>query len=256
MDAMECISTRRSIRRFLNVPVDFETIMTIVEAGSLAPSSGNMQDWKFIVVDNKELMAKICEHSLGQECVYNAAFLIVICSDPEQTELHYGLRGARLYTVQNCAAAAQNMLLAAHAIGLGGTWVGAFDEEKMREILDIPRSARPQAILAFGYADEVPDHKRVKDLRVITYFNAYGTTVRNMHHVLKDYSLDWEQRINQAHTALDRLKEKTKEKTKQVVEKATSKSKSDGKGKPAQKKPSFFTKLKQEMDKRRIDKSK
>ena len=53
MDALECIGTRRSIRRFLNVPVDWETIITIVEAGSLAPSSGNVQDWRFIVVDKK-----------------------------------------------------------------------------------------------------------------------------------------------------------------------------------------------------------
>jgi len=213
MDALECISTRRSIRRFLNVPVDFETIMTIVEAGSLAPSSGNVQDWKFIVVDNKELMKKICEHSLGQECIHNAAFLIVICSDPEQTELHYGLRGQRLYTIQNCAAAAENMLLTAHALGLGGVWVGAFDEEKIRELLDIPKSARPQAILAFGYPDEVPDHKRLKDLSIITYFNSYGARIKKVHHVLRDYSLDWEARIKQAHTVIERLKEKAQKAT-------------------------------------------
>jgi nitroreductase len=213
MDAMECISTRRSIRRFLNIPADFETIITIVEAGSLAPSSGNVQDWKFLVVDNKELMKKICEHSLSQECIHNAAFLVVLCSDPEQTELHYGLRGARLYTIQNCAAAAQNMLLAAHAIGLGGVWVGAFDEEKMRELLDIPKTARPQAILAFGYPGEIPDHKRVKDLNIITYFNSYGARTKNMHHVLRDYSLDWEFRIKQAHTALERLREKAEKTT-------------------------------------------
>lgn len=254
MDAMECIGTRRSVRRYLNVPVDFETIMTVVEAGSLAPSSGNMQDWKFIVVDDKELMKKISEYSLGQDCIYNAAFLIVICSDPEQTELHYGLRGARLYTVQNCAAAAQNMLLAAHAIGLGGNWVGAFDEEKLRDLLEIPKVARPQAILAFGYPDEVPDQKRIKDLRIITYFNSYGVTVKNMHHVLNDYSLDWENRISQAHTALDRLKEKTKEKTKQVVEKTKGKSTTTQAGKD--KKPSIFQKFKQELNKRKIDKSK
>jgi len=69
MDAIECIATRRSIRRFLNVPVDQETMMTIIEAGSLAPSSGNVQDWKFIIVDNKDLKKEIYEHSLGQECI-------------------------------------------------------------------------------------------------------------------------------------------------------------------------------------------
>ncbi len=219
MDAMECIATRRSIRRFLNVPVDFETIMNIIEAGSVAPSSGNVQDWKFILVDNQELKKEISEHSLGQECLYNAAFLIVICSDPEQTEMHYGLRGERLYTVQNCAAAAQNMLLAAHALGLGGVWVGAFDEDKMRELMDIPKTARPQAILAFGYPDEIPDHKRIKELGIITYFNSYGNKLKNVHHVLKDYSIEWEERIKKAHTTFGRLMEKTSAATQKTTEK-------------------------------------
>ena len=242
MDALECISTRRSIRRFLNVHVDFETIMTIVETGSLAPSCGNVQDWKFVVVDKKDLMKKICEHSLNQECIHNAAFLVVICSDPEQTERNYGLRGQRLYTVQNCAAAAENMLLTAHAIGLGGVWVGAFDEEKIRELLDVPSSARPQAILAFGYPDEVPNQKRVKDLNIITYFNAYGARIKKIHHVLRDYSLDWEARIKQAHTVVGRLKEKTKKATRAAKEKAGKKG------------SSWLQRYKQELEKRKIKK--
>jgi nitroreductase len=226
MDAIECIATRRSIRRFLKMPVDFETIMNIIEAGSLAPSSGNVQDWKFILVDNQDLKKEICEHSLGQECIYNAAFLVVICSDPEQTELHYGLRGERLYTVQNCAASAENMLLAAHALGIGGIWVGAFDEEKMRELMDIPKSARPQAILAFGYPDEIPDHKRIKDLSIITYFNSYGSKIKNVHRVLHDYSVDWEERIKGAHDVFERFRQKaqvaTQKATKEVEKKGGS----------------------------------
>jgi nitroreductase len=224
MDAMECIATRRSIRRFLNVPVDLETVMTIVEAGALAPSSGNTQDWKFVVVDKKELMKEICEHSLSQECIYNAAFLIVVCSDPEQTEIHYGLRGARLYSTQNSAAAAENMLLAAHALGLGGVWVGAFDEEKLKELLAIPSNARPQAILAFGYPDEIPDHKSIKDLSILTFFNKYGAKVKNMHRILKDYSFDWEERIKQAHTTFERVRVKAQAATKKASEEISKKS--------------------------------
>ena len=159
----------------------------------------------------------------------------MICSDPEQTGIHYGLRGAKLYTIQNCAAAAQNMLLAAHALGLGGVWVGAFEEEKIRGLLNIPQNARPQAIMAFGYPDEIPDHKRVKDLRIITYFNSYGATIRNMHHVLRDYSVDWEARIKQAHTAIDRFKEK--------AEKATAKARED----VGKKGGSFFQRYKEKI---------
>lgn len=238
MDAIECIATRRSIRRFVKMPVDFETIMNIIEAGSVAPSSGNVQDWKFILVDKPELKKNISEHSLDQECLYNAAFLIVICSDPEQTELHYGLRGEKLYTVQNCAAAAENMLLAAHALGLGGVWVGAFDEEKIRELMDIPKTARPQAILAFGYPDEIPDHKRMKDLNIITYFNSYGNKLKNVHHVLHDYSVEWEERMKGARNFFERFKQKTSETTQKTTDKMGKKS------------SSFFQKYKESIKKK------
>jgi nitroreductase len=219
MDVLECIATRRSIRRFLQVPVDFETMMTVVEAGSLAPSSGNVQDWRFVVVDDNDLKKTISEHSLGQECIHNAAFLVVVCSDPESTERHYGLRGSRLYTVQNCAAAIENMLLAAHALELGGVWVGAFDEEKIRTLLKIPPSVRPQAILAFGYPSEIPDKKMLRDLNMSIFFNGYGSRIRNVHRLFKDYSIDWQKRIVAARTTFDRLSDKAKEVTKETSEK-------------------------------------
>ena len=211
MDVLECIATRRSIRRFLDIPVDQETIMTVVEAATHAPSSGNLQDWRFVVVEDKAIMKSVSDYCLGQDAVHNAAFLIVACSDPEQTERHYGLRGERLYTVQNCAAATQNMLLAAHALGLGGTWVGSFDEDKIRALLRIPVGVRPQAVLAFGYPAEVPGGKTVRDLAMVTFFNSYGSRIKNVHRVLRDYHVDWEKRINSAHTAFARLKERALE---------------------------------------------
>jgi nitroreductase len=218
MDALECISTRRSIRRFLDLPIDQETTMTIIEAGSLAPSSGNVQDWRFVLVDDKALKKTIGEYSLGQDCVHNAAFLVVVFADSEQTERHYGLRGQKLYSVQNCAAAIENMLLAAHALGVGGVWVGAFDEEKIKTLLNVPQNIRPQAIVAFGYPAEAPVHKIIKDISLITYFNQYGVRVRNVHRLLNDYSIDWQIRINQAHTAFDRIKDKAVAKTKEISE--------------------------------------
>ena len=163
MDTLKAIGTRRSIRRYQTTRIDDETVMTLIEAGSMAPTAGNLQDWKFIIVSKKELMKQLSEAALGQTCIHNAAIVIVICSDSEQTERNYGLRGVRLYTIQNSAAAAQNMLLAAHDMGLGANWIGAFDEEKVRRVLKIPSSARPQIILSFGYPDEAPVQKRMKE---------------------------------------------------------------------------------------------
>jgi len=226
MDAIECIATRRSIRQFLSIPVDQETMLTVIEAGSNAPSSGNLQDWKFILVDDKQLTKKISEFCLNQDCVHNAGFLVVVCSDYEQTERHYGLRGERLYTVQNCAAASQNMLLAAHALGLGGNWVGAFDENKLRSILGIPGNVRPQAVLTFGYPAEVPSMKRIKSLDTVTFFNGYGATIRNVHRFFKDYHVDWEARISGAKTSMQRLSEKASGNVRHAAEKT----KTEGKG--------------------------
>jgi nitroreductase len=224
MDALECIATRRSIRSFLDIAVDQETILTIVEAGTYAPSAGNLQDWRFVVVEDKTLLKSLSEYCLGQASIQNSSFSVVVCSDYEQTERNYGLRGERLYTIQNCAAAIQNMLLAAHSLGLGGVWIGAFDENKIRVLLGIPNNVRPQAILAFGYPSEPPGTKIMRDLAVITYFNKYGTKVKNMHRFLKDYHVEWENRINAAHTALDRVKKKIEETSKDVSKEAKIKS--------------------------------
>jgi len=217
MDALECIATRRSIRRFLEVPVDFETMMTILEAGSLAPSSGNIQDWRFILITEKELQHKIADLSMGQDCVHNAAFLVVACVDTTTTERRYGLRGQRLYAVQDCAAAIENMLLAAHALEVGGVWIGAFDEEKLKFLLGMPPEARPQAVLAFGYPSEAPDQKIIRELNMVTFFNSYGMKIKNFSRLVNDYSLDWQQRINTARTFIGQMKEKSKEVAKETT---------------------------------------
>jgi nitroreductase len=191
MDALECIFTRRSIRRYLDVPIEFDKIATIIEAGARAPNAGDIQNWRFIVVTNEQLIKSLYNVCLQQPCVYNAKIVIVICSLPEEGEKFYGVRGKRLYSIQNCAASAENMLLAAHALGLGANWVGAFDEDKVCEIFDIPADARPQVIITLGYSDELPQPKIVKELAFITFFNRYGNKTEHAHTVLRDWSQEW-----------------------------------------------------------------
>jgi nitroreductase len=192
MEALDCIRTRRSIRRFRQIPVDKEKMIAVIESGMFAPSAGNLQDWRFLLVTEPDLKKSLCEYSLNQPCIANAAFLVVVCSDKDQTERNYGLRGVRLYTIQNGAAAAENMLLAAHAMGLGGVWVGSFDEHKVHKLLSIPPNARAQCILAFGYPDENPDHKHMRHLNQIVYYNAYGSKYVRPHVLTRDFSVEWE----------------------------------------------------------------
>lgn len=187
MDALECMRTRRSIRKFLNKPVEFDKVLRICEAGSWAPSSGNLQNWRFVVLTERDLIKTLPQHCLNQDYV-NAPVVIVICASDELVEKHYGIRGSRLYSVQNCSAAIENMLLAAHALGLGSCWIGAFDEEKVMELLNVPGHARPQALLVFGYSDEVPVTKRLRGLANVVYFNSYGNKVKSITEELRDYS--------------------------------------------------------------------
>ena len=98
-------------------------------------------------------IAKAC---MQQEWMEIAPIFIVVVAEPEKAERYYGARGARLYTIQGCAAAMENMLLTAHSLGLGACWVGAFDEYELFRILNLPEEKSVQGIIVIGYADETP----------------------------------------------------------------------------------------------------
>ncbi|GIU69587.1 MAG: NADH dehydrogenase [Candidatus Woesearchaeota archaeon] len=132
METLEAINQRRSIRKYLDKPVEFEKITTIIDSARKAPSAGNLQDWSFIIVTDKNLIKQVASYALEQYWIATAPALIVVCGLPEKHEMYYGLRGKRLYNIQDCAAAIENILLSATDLGLGTCWVGAFEEEKIR----------------------------------------------------------------------------------------------------------------------------
>jgi nitroreductase len=191
MDAIECMQKRRSIRSYINKPVEFEKIAMVVEAGHLAPSSGNLQEWKFVIATERSKIIDTANYCLEQHWIATAPVLIVVCCDPEKQERMYGLRGVRLYSVQDCAAAIQNMLLCATALDLGSCWVGAFDEERIKEIFGIPKNIRVQAIVTFGYTFEKPRDQERQVLESMTYFNTYGNRIENINKHMRDYALEW-----------------------------------------------------------------
>ncbi|MBW2977135.1 nitroreductase family protein [Candidatus Woesearchaeota archaeon] len=157
MEVFEAIRTRRSIRKYKDKQVPWDNIVTIMEAGKYAPSAGNMQNWKFLVVKSDAKRKAITKACLQQEWMETAPVFIVIVAEPEKAERYYGTRGARLYTIQGCAAAMENMLLTAHSLGLGACWVGAFDEDEIWRVLGIPEEKSIQAVMVIGYADEAPE---------------------------------------------------------------------------------------------------
>ncbi len=187
MNVEDAIKERRSVRRFLSIPVEFDKVASVIEAASLAPSAGNLQNWSFIIVTDKDKRVKLAEAALQQDWMAQAQVFVVVCGDPTKAERFYGPRGSNLYTVQNCAAATENLLLAATAEGLGACWVSAFDEAEVSRILSIPEGIIPYVIVPIGYADEKPPSSERYDLEIMVFFEEYGNKILDKDKALKNF---------------------------------------------------------------------
>ncbi|NOZ85294.1 MAG: nitroreductase family protein [Deltaproteobacteria bacterium] len=153
---LEVITTRRTIRRFRDDPVSETVVQSLLKAAIHAPNAGNSQPWHFLVVRNPDVRRKLAEAALGQAFLATAPVVIVVCADLGRAMTAYGERGVSLYCLQDTAAATMNMLLAAHALGFGSSWVGAFDERMVSKVLSLPEFRRPVALVAIGKPAEGP----------------------------------------------------------------------------------------------------
>jgi nitroreductase len=153
MDLDKAIRSRRSIRSFQNKEVSDDIINKMLTAAIWAPSEGNLQSWRFYVVINESVKSKLAIAALDQMFIAEAPAVIVVCIDFSAI-LPYGKRGRELYAIQSTAAATENMLLTAHSLGVGACWVGAFDEERVRNTLDISSTLRPVVLVPVGYPAE------------------------------------------------------------------------------------------------------
>lgn len=157
MKVFEAIKKRRSIRRFdPKKEVTEEQVEKLLEAARWAPSAGNLQSWFFVVVRDQGVKEQLIKAALGQDFIAEAPIIIISCADLEKSSSRYGKRGSILYAIQDATIATQNLWLAATEMELGGVWVGAFDEDKVSRILDLPSHLRPIAILPIGYPAESP----------------------------------------------------------------------------------------------------
>ena len=191
-EMLEIIKKRRSIRKYKDLPVEWDKLVNILTAGQHAPSAGNVQDWKFIVVTDDETRKQIARACVNQVWMETAPMHIVICSIPERTIQYYGKIGEK-YTLEDCACTAMNMMVQATAEGLGSCMVGAFDEMMMRLALNIPERATPVSIVTVGYADEeVPVPPRTV-LESMVFLQRYANRYRNFNAILWDYSLQYEE---------------------------------------------------------------
>lgn len=172
MELKEAIKKRQSVRNFYDKEVKKEIIIEILEYANLAPSAGNLQARDFIIVDNKEIKEKLCEAAHNQEFIAEAPIDIVVCANLERI-YPYGRRGKELYCIQDASAAIEHILLLSLEYGLDTCWVGAFDEEKVSEILKLPSYVKPVAIIPIGYAKEKGRKTSRIKIEELVHFNQW-----------------------------------------------------------------------------------
>ena len=173
MDVFEAIKNRRSIRRFINKPVEEEKLVKVLDTSRWAPSSGNIQDIRIVVVKDKNKKTELAEAAYGQYWLASAPVILVITSKLDKMARMYGERGKELFSIQNTSAAVQNMLLSAHALGLGTCWVGSFDEDMVERTVRIPREFKTLAMVALGYPAEQPNPPHRMSLEGFVFFEEY-----------------------------------------------------------------------------------
>lgn len=176
MELDNLIKERRSIRNFEKKEVSWKKINEILESFIYAPCAGGIQNWRLIVLKNKEQLNEAC---FDQEPVAKSNFLVVICSDDDEIVRNYKKDG-KFFAIQNTSAGIQNMLLKAHSLEVGSCWIGAFDKNEVKAILKIPENIDIHAIIAFGYADEKPKIPLRASLGNVIYFDEWGTKKRDI----------------------------------------------------------------------------
>lgn len=154
MDAFQAIITRRSVRRFSPRPVPPELIDKMLRAAMAAPSAGNQQPWHFMVIDERSLLDQLAAVHPYAGMLTQAPAAIIVCGD-NTLERYPG------YWVQDCSAATENLLLAAHALDLGAVWVGIYPRaervDAVRQLLGMPAQITPLALVPLGYPAERPE---------------------------------------------------------------------------------------------------
>ncbi|MDI6806561.1 MAG: nitroreductase family protein [Candidatus Aenigmarchaeota archaeon] len=174
MDFFECVLNLGKTTKFLSKEVDDRTIGIILHAATHAPSAGEIKEWHFFVIKDKETKDKLVEAALMQKFISLAPVVITVAVDIEKVTLKYFERGERLYAIQDGGHACMLIILTAHALGLGSYLIRAFDEEKVRRILEMPDHMRPLALITIGYPAESPEPVKSIPFENITWVDRYG----------------------------------------------------------------------------------
>jgi nitroreductase len=185
MERIAAIWDRRSVRRFTADPVPFEMVEMILDAGTRAPTGGNVQPWEFMLIEAPELRKQVVQETYAgyysgpgnpQLWILEAPVLIVVLCNFKRTLARYG-EDAYKWAPLDVAAATQNIILSATQLGLGSCWIGGFRDEAVSELLGLPRLVRPIGLLPVGWPAEEKPRKPRLPLRQLVHRDRYGTAL-------------------------------------------------------------------------------
>lgn len=163
MDFEDVLRGRRSVRQYQKKGISRELVQSLIRNAEAAPSAGNLRARRYIVVTDPQMRKALSIAAYGQIQVETASALVVVCADVDRSSQRYGDRGS-LFSIQDAAAATMCLLLAAHNQGLGACWTGAFDDQIVREALDLEIRVLPVAIISLGWPAESPLPPAQRDL--------------------------------------------------------------------------------------------
>jgi len=178
MNVFEAIKNRRSIRKYQKKDVSDEILQKILDAGNWAPSAANRQPWEFVIVRNvktKNRLQEIVDENAAISAIWEPRFatyldrygrfvktapvVVIVLADPLKTGPH--VFGEETYML-SVGAAIQNILLAAHAMGLGTAWISMYDEFKVKELIKAPKGYKVVGVIPIGYPAEKRETSRIK----------------------------------------------------------------------------------------------
>ncbi len=171
VEVSEAIKVRRSIRKYKSTPISDETLRKVLGAARLAPSANNAQPWKIIIVRDEEMKLKLAQVCNNKSWMAEAAVILVACGIPDDADAYMG--GYMNSFPVDVAIALDHLVLAAVSEGLGSCWIGHFNEDKIKEMLDVPDDARVVALLPLGYPDEEKEPVGRKHLSELVCYDKY-----------------------------------------------------------------------------------
>ncbi len=170
MNVFQAIKSRRSIRSFSDRKIEDDKLKKVLEAGRLAPSAGNMQEWKFVVIRDQETKEKLATAANNQRFVAKADVIIVGCA----TEVDEIMTCGQYTYPIDLAISMDHMSLQAVEEGLGTCWIGAFKEDEVKSILGIPKKIRVVELMPLGYPLHVPEPRERKTLNEIVAYDKWS----------------------------------------------------------------------------------